>query len=437
MPYSVAILGAGPAGLCLALALARRDAASAITVYDKAEDHATAPRFNPDRSYTIDITGHGVRALDYLGVTERFDKELIKFKGIRGLIPGLRRDEPWEGPGWTGSRGDICRTLMAECKEKFPGRVQFLFETEAEVEDVYRGTVAATSAAGKQVKVTRQDFDLVVACDGAGSAARRALASYPGFKQEKVHLSNYCTMVHFDQNTAELEPEWLHAFSMDPLVVAGAINGEAGPKDPRWFCMVGFDHEHSFRDAADARAHLKRTVPAILPFISDKEIEAFSRRACSHIGRAATCNTFNAERLVLVGDAGNPFPPVGQGINAALEASMVLDQCLARAESQGQDVRGAAAAFTQAWLPEARAVSWIAQRVEFGNRLKMGLVLGGILGGVSVLSDAKKATVKWSEIAEAAKRRQRLLLYGMYCALGAAALAVAFAGCSVPFPRLG
>ena len=47
----------------------------------KAEDHETAARYNPDRSYTIDITGHGARALDYLGVAHRFDEQLIKLPG--------------------------------------------------------------------------------------------------------------------------------------------------------------------------------------------------------------------------------------------------------------------------------------------------------------------------------------------------------------------
>lgn len=114
MGSSVAIIGAGPAGLGLALALARRGTSRTITVYDLAEDHATAPRYNPDRSYTIDITGHGARTLEYLDVANRFNRELIKFAGIRGVCLG--KDEPWVGPGWTGSRGDICRTLMAEIK---------------------------------------------------------------------------------------------------------------------------------------------------------------------------------------------------------------------------------------------------------------------------------------------------------------------------------
>jgi len=205
----------------------------------------------------------------------------------------------------------------------------------------------------------------------------------------------------------------------------GAINGDKGPTDPKWFCMVGFDHEKSFKDVTEAKALLKRKVPEILRYISEKELEAFAGRTCSHIGRAAICNTFNAGRLVLLGDAGNPFPPVGQGINAALESAMVLDQCLARAEAAGRNPQEALAAFTFEWMPEAQAVSWIAQCVEFGNPWKIGLVVVGVLAGFSALNDAKKATVKWSEVAARAKARQATAASASYLAVGAAALAAA------------
>eukprot|EP00873_Tetraselmis_striata_P024253 jgi/Tetstr1/444517/TSEL_032396.t1 len=417
MGSNVAIIGAGPAGLGLALALARRGTSRTITVYDLAEDHATAPRYNPDRSYTIDITGHGARTLEYLDVASRFNRELIKFAGIRGVCLG--KDEPWVGPGWTGSRGDICRTLMAEIKEKHPGKVNFLFETEAHVTDIDGGRLVARTKAGKDEVEAR--YDLIVACDGAGSMARRAMADQvPEFTVEKAHVNNYCTMIHFDQNTEDLDPQWLYVFNLDPLVVGGAISGDGGPSDPKWFCQVGFSHNKTFADAAEAKAVLHKAVPAILRYVSDSEVAAFSKRSCAHIGRAATCNMLSAGRLVLVGDAGGPFPPVGQGINAALEASMVLDQCLAQAESEGKDVRDAAAAYTKAWLPEAHGVSWIAQRVEFGNPWKMGLVLAAVLGGFSVLNDAKKGDRKWSELARRAQARQAVLINSGYLLLGAA-----------------
>ncbi|CAE7790685.1 unnamed protein product [Symbiodinium microadriaticum] len=87
---------------------------------------------------------------------------------------------------------------------------------------------------------------------------------------------------------------------------------------------------------------------------------------------------------------------------------MVLDQCLATADSQGRDFAWAGAKFTETWLPEAHAVSWIAQRVESGNLWKMGLVVLAVLLRISVLSDAKKDNLKWSVVADAAKARQAM-----------------------------
>ena len=106
-----------------------------------------------------------------------------------------------------------------------------MFGTTAEVQDAYTGTVVLKDGSG----VLTRSFDLVVACDGAGSTARtKIMADVPGFKSEKASLTNFCTMIHFDQNTAELDPSWLYVLNIDPPAVAGAINGDGGPKDPKW-----------------------------------------------------------------------------------------------------------------------------------------------------------------------------------------------------------
>ena len=80
MTISVAIIGGGPAGLTLAAALAQQGGFE-IAVFERADDHSSAETYNPDRSYTIDITGHGLRAARFIGVTDRFDAGLIHFKG--------------------------------------------------------------------------------------------------------------------------------------------------------------------------------------------------------------------------------------------------------------------------------------------------------------------------------------------------------------------
>jgi 2-polyprenyl-6-methoxyphenol hydroxylase-like FAD-dependent oxidoreductase len=57
----IAIVGGGPAALVLAIALARRGIGT--TLFERDVHPDVAPRFNPDRSYTIDISGHGLKAL--------------------------------------------------------------------------------------------------------------------------------------------------------------------------------------------------------------------------------------------------------------------------------------------------------------------------------------------------------------------------------------
>ena len=56
----IASLGGGPSEVVMAIALARR---IPTTVFELDQHPDVAPRFHPDRSYTIDTSGHGLRAL--------------------------------------------------------------------------------------------------------------------------------------------------------------------------------------------------------------------------------------------------------------------------------------------------------------------------------------------------------------------------------------
>ena len=87
-------MGGGSAGLVAAIALARRGIAS--TVLERDAHPELAPRFNPERSYTIDITGHGLRALRHIDATAYFDARLLPFRGLRYAD---RTVEEWSEPG--------------------------------------------------------------------------------------------------------------------------------------------------------------------------------------------------------------------------------------------------------------------------------------------------------------------------------------------------
>lgn len=389
----VAIVGGGPAGLVMAISLARRGIQT--TVLERGEHPEVAPRFDADRSYTIDITGHGLRALRYIDATACFDARMLQFKGIQQQ--GRVVDE-WTNPGWTGSRGDILRALVALIDAHYEKFVDLHFGSNVDTIDVHTGAVTFTSTSGRLTRT----FDLVVGADGAGSVVRRALEEQiPGFSVETHSIPNYVTMIELDQVGDKLDKHYLQALSVRHFNVAGAVNGDDGPDSPRWFCCVGSKEPLTLSSVQEARAYFGEVCPAILDMASESEIEAFVSRPTSHIGLSATCSQLHGGRAVLLGDAAAPFPPIGQGVNAAMESAIVLDRCIGDA---GADIRNAAAEYTNAWKPEADAVTWIAQKVLFEEPLNMLRSIVTTLLGVNVVGRAKSADLSYTEVQRRAQR---------------------------------
>lgn len=388
----VAIIGAGPAALVAAIAMARRG--QPCTIFERDEHPEDAPRFNPERSYTIDITGHGARAVAYIEGAEVLNRELIPFKGVK--LFG-RMTEQHHGPGWTGSRGDILRALTSIIDQHHLDLVTVRYETQVNDVDVVRGTVTSTN----QHHGTDTDmFDLVIGADGAGSTVRDALArQLPDFSVTMASLPNYCVMLELDQVDGQLDPNYLHALSLRPAAVAGAINGTGGPSDPRWLCMIGSGAPMTFSGVNEVREFLRRS-PKVLELASETALANFANRPCHHIGKSATCSSLYGYRAVLLGDAAAPFPPIGQGVNAAMESAMVLDTAMADSASVTQ----AAARYDNMWRPEARAVSWISKRAIMDNPIHIARGAVTTPLGLSIFGQAKRADLSYTQVKARAER---------------------------------
>ena len=405
-PLKIAIIGAGPAGLTCGLALARRGID--ITVVERGDNHLEAATYNPNRSYTIDITGHGKKAADHVGATKRFDQELIRFRGLKYALPAWTNRAPtktmteaYPGQGWTGSRGDICRVLQAELSQVNSPNTRLLFSTEAHLIDPRKGTLLLESS--DNMISHEETFDMIIGCDGGGSATRSSLQQLdPSFSVSSMDLGNHSIMLHLDQNLDELNPEYLYVHAVRPVAaVTGAINGPNGPKDPRWFCQLGFSGSRSFASADEAKKFLIQTQPLLLRYASPARIAEFSQRDCIATGKSKRCSSLVSGRVVLLGDAGAPVPPIGQGVNAAMESAMVLDQCLALAQEQGSGpdtiVAQAQDHFLTRWTPEADALREIALTVDLSkNYTSKRLLLAGMLG-YSGVANAKKEELSYQE----------------------------------------
>jgi 2-polyprenyl-6-methoxyphenol hydroxylase-like FAD-dependent oxidoreductase len=405
-PLKIAIIGAGPAGLTCGLALARRGID--ITIVERGGNHLETATYNPNRSYTIDITGHGKKAADHVGATKRFDQELIRFRGLKYALPAWTNRAPtktlteaYPGQGWTGSRGDICRVLQTELRQVGSPGTRLLFSTEAHLIDARKGTLLLEPRDNSSSH--EETFDMIIGCDGSGSTTRSTLQQLdPSFSVSAMDLGNHSIMLHLDQHLDELNPEYLYVHAVRPVAaITGAVNGPNGPKDPRWFCQVGFSGFRSFGSADEAKKFLQQTQPLLLRYASPARIAEFSQRDCIATGKSKRCSSLVSGRVVLLGDAGAPVPPIGQGVNAAMESAMVLDQCLALAQEQGSEA-GAVVAHAQdhflaRWTPEADALREIALTVDLSKSYtSKRLLLAGVLG-YSGVANAKKEALSYQQ----------------------------------------
>ena len=394
---TIAFVGGGPSALVGAIALARRGIPS--TVFERDAHPEVAPRFNPDRSYTIDISGHGLKAIRHVEASAYFDERMIAFKGLK--LPDGRTEE-WTLPGWTGSRGDIVRSLMAVVKDRHQDLISFEFRCRVSSVDVHAGTITCASQSNESTKT----FDFIVGADGAGSVVRKALAAQiPGFTVATRSCPNYCTMIELDQVGDQLDPNYLHGLCVRPFCVAGAIKGDHGSSTPRWFCAVGTHAMQSYASVDAARRLFRERAPRVLELTSDEKVEAFSKRPCYHIGQTLTCSQLHGDRAVLLGDAAAAFPPIGQGVNAAMESAMTLDLCIGENGHSPLALREAAARYSARWKPEADAVSWMSIRSLFENRLHMLRASMASKLGVSIFDQAKSAEVPYSAVRRQAERR--------------------------------
>lgn len=394
---AIAFAGGGPASLVAAIALARRGVAT--TIFERDQHPEVAPRFNPDRSYTIDISGHGLKALRHINACSYFDERMIQFKGLK--IPGGATEE-WTLPGWTGSRGDILRALVALAEEKYKQWITFNFECRVSAVDVHSGILVHESKSGG---TPMEQFDFIIGGDGAGSVVRKAMMEQiPGFIVETMSFPNYCTMIELDRVSDQLDRNYLHGLSVRPFCVAGAIKGDDGPDTSRWFCAVGTKAKQEFSSPDAARDFFRKRVPRVLELTSEEKIAAFAERTCYHIGQTLTCSQLHGGKAVLLGDAAAAFPPIGQGVNAAMESAMVLDMSIGETGRSPMELLEAAKIYNTRWKPEADAVSWMSVKSLFENRFHMLRASLTMKLGLSIFSQAKSADIPYSEVRRRAER---------------------------------
>ncbi|MBX6375516.1 MAG: FAD-dependent monooxygenase [Acetobacteraceae bacterium] len=298
----VLVVGAGPTGLVLALALRQRGIACRLV------DRATEPSRH---SKALGVQARTLEVMERLGLAERF---LAASLPVRALVLHLN-----------GGGAAPARLVLPEVHPRYPALVslpqaeteRLLLEAggaapERGVEFVGLDGAAALlrHADGREERDAGADW--IVGCDGAHSAVRRAVgAAFPGERYPQRFILADCQVQGLEPSAVQVFPTPSRTLAFIPL------------PDGRWRAIAVLPPDAEVPEE-----------PTLTPFAQDgvrlSGLDWYSTFRISH--RMAT--RFRHGRVVLAGDAAHIHSPVGgQGMNIGVQDAWSLAAALAEGEA--------------------------------------------------------------------------------------------------------
>ena len=462
----IAVVGAGPSGLLLAHELLLHGA-SHVSLYEQRtlpvakndESSTTASSITDSgggRAYALGLGTRGRTALQSIPglwdavtkvglLSERFDLHINKLRICLRKESNAKDKDSLIQPSLLLFQSDLCKVLFRELQNRYQeDRLNVSFGTSVvnvQVDDM-RLVTAPTSS--KTKTTVTEPFDLIVGCDGVNSVVRQHMPKLktreeilPGeFKVARVsqmppqlHPSAVALLIPSGQKTesekeSEESGQSLSATSTTAFVEP-TRNGTA--------CVL-FTSRNATADrllSSQNETELADLIVTRFPKLQGIEHEAAKSLAATTRTSTASsveCETFHSDRIVLVGDAAHSTGGVsGQGVNSALQDSVVLSNALCQELYNCQDardpikrkdaIRQALLHYSQQQVPEARALYDLSFgpnsksfRKKFKNAVK--LALDTIFKGKFGIGDSPlqtKLTTSLTPFSEI--RRERDALY--------------------------
>ncbi|ADP79312.1 FAD-dependent oxidoreductase [Pseudofrankia inefficax] len=345
-PRRVVIIGAGLAGCLLATLLGRRGLD--VVVYERREDPRAAP---PERGRSINlaISARGLAALDQVGLREQALSRALPMHGrMVHDQAGGRSFRPYSADGRRAinsiSRAELNLALL-DVAAKTPG-VNVSFGCRLTQLDLDTGELRFDTDEGPRLARA----DLVLACDGAFSAARRAVTFRPGFTFGQDYLDHRYKELTIPARDGEfaLDPDALHIWPRGESMMIALPN-----LDRSFTCTLFWTAEQfaALRTPAQIVDHFRAHYPDVVGLAPDL-VEDYQRnplgslatiRAWPWVHSGTSVGAGVATTLALVGDAAHAIVPFfGQGANCAFEDCVEIDRCLAES---GDDWPAALAAY--------------------------------------------------------------------------------------------
>lgn len=361
--HSFTIIGAGPVGCLLATMLA--SAGHQVQVFEKRPDLRQADLAG-GRSINLVLTSRGLRALACVDLTDAVLDLTVPVLGR--MIHSEEGDQTYQPYGRDDSE---CNYSVSRT-----GLNQFLLSAAEQA-----GATIAFEMPLKGVDLQRQQLDfgtshdpvsyeILIGCDGAPSAVRKALAAESIVDQELTFMNWGYKELRFPaaaDNSYAMDKKALHIWPRGNHFLMGLANLDGSFTGTLYMPKTG---ENSFETIADApalRDFFETHYKDALPLLGNFE-DTFFDHPVGTLGTVRCAPWHLDGQVLLIGDAAHGIVPFfGQGLNSGFEdchvfADLLADDC---------DFEDLFARFFTRRKPNADAIAAMAleNAVEMGEKV--------------------------------------------------------------------
>ena len=327
------LIGSGLAGGLLAAYLGRRG--YEVDLYERRSDPREGNLVG-GRSINLALSTRGIHALEQIGIADEVLKHAIPMRG-RMIHPAAAGSAPIFAPYDVDPNKHInsigraaLNTTVIEAAQRYPN-VHVKFNHRCTEVDIDSPTAQLLNTSTSQ-PITALG-DAVIGVDGAFSAVRQSMQlKIDNFQYDESYLAHgykELTIPPGPNGAWQMEKNALHIWPRKSFMMIALPN-----PDGSFTCTLFWEFEgpRSFATTKtddDVRRFFEEEFPDAVPLMPNL-LDDFKNNPTGSLVTIRCAPWFYKDKVALVGDAAHAVVPFyGQGMNAAFEDCVVLDECLA------------------------------------------------------------------------------------------------------------
>jgi len=342
MPTKFVLIGSGLAGGLLGAYLGRRG--YEVDLYERRADPREG-NIVGGRSINLAVSTRGIHALEQLDIADEVLRHAIPMRGrmIHDKSGGLHFAPYDVDPNkYINSIGRAAlNTTVIQAAQRYPNvRVHFNHRctdvdlTEAVAYLETPSVEAAVSAANPEPQIITARGEAVIGVDGAFSAVRQSMQKkIEKFEYDETYLAHgykELTIPPGPDGSWQMEKEALHIWPRKSFMMIALPNPDGSFTCTLFWEFKGPRSFESTKTDEDVRRFFDEEFPDAVPLMPTL-LEDFRENPTGSLVTIRCAPWSYKDKVALVGDAAHAVVPFyGQGMNAAFEDCVVLDECLGK-----------------------------------------------------------------------------------------------------------